>query len=138
MVQLLTVHALASLVRGAAIGSAFLAVWAFVADLRRARALSSAFWVVVLVVVVMVVIQIATGLLLAVGGARPKTLLHFLYGALIAVTAVAQFGLRPGGFLRAAVLRNTPGFREPRWLALICLTQLGLILRAYTTGMLGR
>ncbi len=137
MVQLLTVHALASLIRVAAIGNALLAAWAFAADLRRVRTLSRAFWVAVLLVAV-VVIQMAAGLLLAVGGARPKTSLHFLYGVLVAATAVAQFGLRPGGFLRAAVMHNTPEFREPRWLALICLTQLALILRAYMTGMLGR
>ena len=138
MPPLLTVHALSSLIGVAAIGNALLAVWAFGANLFRARTLSRAYWVAILLVAVLVAIQVASGLLLAVGGARPKTALHFLYGFLVAVTATVQVGLRPGGFLRPVVTRAAGQFREARWLALICLTQMALILRAYTTGALGR
>lgn len=138
MASLLTVHALSSLIGVAALGNAVLAAWAFGAHLLRSRALSRAFWVAILLVAAVVAIQVAFGLLLAVGGARPKTALHFLYGFLVAVTAAVQVGLRPGGFLRPAVTRTAGQFREPRWLALICLTQMALLLRAYMTGALGR
>ncbi len=138
MDQLLTVHAFSFLIIATAAGNAVLAAWAFVADLRRGRALGRAFWGALLVVLVVLVIQAAAGLLLAVGGARPKTPLHFLYGILVTTGGVAQFGLRPGGFLRAAVRRNDTPFREARLLALICFTQMALILRAYTTGAWGR
>ena len=138
MPPLLSVHALSSLIGVAAIGNAVLAVWAFGVDLLRSRALSRTFWVAILLVAAAVAIQVVSGLLLALGGARPKTALHFLYGFLVAVTAAVQVGLRPGGFLRPAVTRAAGQFREPRWLALICLTQMALILRAYTTGALGR
>jgi len=135
---MLTVHALSSLIGVAAVGNALLAVWAFGVDLFRGRVLSRTFWVAILLVAAVVAIQVASGLLLAIGAARPKTALHFLYGFLVAVTAGVQVGLRPGGFLRPAVTRTAGQFREPRWLALICLTQMALILRAYTTGALGR
>lgn len=135
---MLTVHALSSLIRIAGIGNVLLAVWAFATDRRPGRTLSRTFWLVLLLVVIVLVIQMAAGLLLAVGGARPKTPLHLLYGFLIAVTAVVQVGLSPGGFLRPTVMRSEASFREPRWLALICLTQGALILRAYTTGAFGR
>jgi hypothetical protein len=138
MPPLLTVHALSSLIGVAGIGNAVLAAWAFGAHLLRVRALGRTYWVAILLVAAVVAIQVASGLLLAIGGARPKTALHFLYGFLVAATAAVQVGLRPGGFLRPAVTRAAGQFREPRWLALICLTQMALILRAYTTGALGR
>lgn len=138
MASLLTVHTLSSLIGVAAIGNALLAVWAFGAGLLRVRVLSRTYWVVILLVAAVVAVQVASGLLLAVGGARPKTALHFLYGFLVAVTAAVQIGLRPGGFLRPTVMRAAVQFRETRWLALICLTQMALLLRAYTTGALGR
>ena len=55
-----------------------------------------------------------------------------MYGALVAATAVVQYGLRPGGFLR----RRYSEFEksEARTLALICLTQFALIARGWMTG----
>ena len=82
-------------------------------------------------------VQIATGVVAAVAGARPKTSLHFLYGVLVTAGAVVQFGLRPQGFLRAAMTRNAAPLREPRSLAIVCVTQMLLILRAYMTGAFG-
>jgi len=138
MMQLLTVHALSALIVVTAAGNAVLAAWAFAVDMRRGGRLGGAFWGVLLVVVAALAIQAAAGVLLAVSGARPRTPLHFLYGILVAAGGVAQVGLRPGGFLRAAVMRDGASFREPRLLALICFTQMALILRAYTTGAWGR
>ena len=81
--------------------------------------------------------QVITGALVAVSGARPRTQLHYLYGALVTTGAVVQFGLRPQGFLRVAMTRNEAPFREPRSLAIVCVTQMLLILRAYMTGAFG-
>lgn len=144
------VHALGPLILAAIAVNLLLAVWAFLAGMRRRRPLGRAFWVVLFVALLLVTVEAAAGILLTVGGARPRTPLHFLYGVLVSVAAVVQFGLRPGGFLRGIVQRQ-PGstnhslrsgagqaFNEPRVLALICLTQAALLMRAYMTGALGR
>lgn len=115
-----------------------LALWAFAANIRKQRVLPRAFWLVLLGSLVLLAIQVAAGMILTAGGSRPRVGLHILYGILVGVTAVVQFGLRPGGFLRAIIAREPTAFREPRLLALICLTQGALILRAYTTGAFGR
>lgn len=137
MAPLLTVHALTPLIAAAIAGNAILAVWAFVAQRRQRRVLGRAFWVLLLLVVGVLAVQMAAGVLLAVAGARPKASLHFLYAVLVTAGAVAQFGLRPGGFLRAAVVRDSAQFSEPRYLALICFTEAALIARAYMTGAFG-
>ncbi len=138
MAPLLTVHALFPLIAAAAAGNAVLAAWAFVAHRRHQRVLGRAFWALLLLVLSVLAVQAAAGVALALAGARPKTGLHFLYAVLVASGAVVQFGLRPGGFLRAAVTRDAGQFAEPRYLALICLTEMALILRAYMTGVVGR
>lgn len=138
MAQLLTVHSLSFLTAATAAGNAVLTAWAIVAHRRRQPALGRAFWMVLLLVLVVLAGQVATGILAAIAGARPKTSLHFLYGVLVTAGAVTQFGLRPDGFLRAAMTRNETSFREPRALAIVCVTQMLLILRAYMTGAFGR
>lgn len=81
--------------------------------------------------------QMATGLVLLAGGARPRTPLHFLYGVLILLTLVAFHGLRPGGWLRKAVVQET-AYRESRWLMLLSLFLAALVGRGYMTGVVGR
>lgn len=129
---LVAFHAYPALVGIAVAGNVILAVWAFAADLRRRHVMSAIFWTMLLVLVALVAVQVASGVVLAVGDSRPQAPLHFLYGILVAIGAAMQFGLRPGGFLRRSSLR------EPRALALICLTQAALLARAYTTGAFGR
>lgn len=126
------------LIAAAAVGNAALAAWAFVAHRRHQRVLGRTFWALLLVVLSVLAVQMAAGVVLALAGARPKAGLHFLYAVLVASGAVVQFGLRPGGFLRAVVMRDAGQFPEPRYLALICLTEMALILRAYMTGAFGR
>jgi len=137
MAQLLALHALLSLTAATAAGNAVLTAWAIVAHRRRQSTLGSSFWTLLLLVLVVLAVQIATGVVAAVAGARPKTSLHFLYGVLVTAGAVVQFGLRPQGFLRAAMTRNAAPLREPRSLAIVCVTQMLLILRAYMTGAFG-
>jgi hypothetical protein len=137
MAQLLAVHALFILTAATAAGNAVLTAWAIVAHRRRRSTLGRAFWTLLLLVLMVLAVQIATGAVVAVAGARPKTSLHFLYGVLVTTGAVVQFGLRPGGFLRAAMTRNEASWREPRSLAIVCVTQMLLILRAYMTGAFG-
>jgi len=89
--------------------------------------------------VALVAVQLAAGVILAVGGSRPRVPLHFLYGLLALIGAGLQYGLRPAGFLRRTMRRDLAvGGREPRALALLCLTQAALLARAYTTGAFGR
>lgn len=135
--RLLVLHSLPALIVAMVAGNVILAGWAFVAG-RRPRLLSRGFWTLLLAILVLLTLQVAAGILLAVSGARPRAALHFLYGILVAVGGIAQFGLRPGGFLRAMVLPRPAQGREARTMALLCLTQAALLFRAYTTGALGR
>ncbi|HEY3247999.1 MAG TPA: hypothetical protein VGK88_06895 [bacterium] len=136
--RLETLHALGPLILAAVVVNLLLAGWAFLAGLAGRRTLNRAFWIVLLIGLVLVVLEAAAGILLAAGGARPRTLLHILYGVLVSVTAVVQFGLRPDGFLRRTIQREPLAFNEPRVMALVCLTQAALLMRAYMTGALGR
>lgn len=135
--RLVALHAYSAVIWLLIAGNAVLAVWAFAADLLRKR-LRPVFWTATLITVALVALQVASGILLALGGGRPRAPLHFLYGILVVAAAFAQFGLRPGGFLRASVFRDPAQSREGRTLALLCLTQVGLLVRAYTTGAFGR
>jgi len=137
--RLVALHAYPTLIILGIAGNALLAGWALWVDLRRRSALSAAFWTVLLIVVALVAVQLAAGVMLAVGGSRPRVPLHFLYGILVVVGALLQFGMRPAGWLRWAMLRDLAASgREPRVLALLCLTQAALLARAYTTGAFGR
>lgn len=132
-------HSLPVLIVAAFVGNTVLAGWAFVVHRRGRRTLGHGFWTLVLVVLALLTVQVAAGVVLALGGARPRTWLHFLYGVVVAGVSLLQFGLRPGGFVRAQqLLWIGLDPHSPRGMALICLTQAALIARAYTTGALGR
>lgn len=132
-------HAFPALILVEIAGNAVLAGWALLADLRKRSAMSTTFWTVLLLVVMLVAVQAAAGIVLTLGGSRPQAPLHYLYGILVAVGAGLQFGMRPAGGLRRTVLRDLAASgREPRALALLCLTQAALLARAYTTGAFGR
>ncbi len=137
----LTVHSRGTLIFITIVGNAGLAVWALVVHWRRRRTLGSGFWSLLLFVLALLTVQMAAGAVVALGGARPRTWLHFLYAVLVAGVAVYQFGLRPQGFMRPQrMLLGSIGLdpHSPLGMALICLTQAALIARAYTTGALGR
>jgi len=137
-VSLRALHGLPILFYAVVAANFVLACWAFIANVRKQHVLPRIFWAVLLLSLVALVVQVAAGITLTAGGSRPKAALHILYGILVGTTAVVQFGLRPGGFLRAVIAREPAAFREARLMALICLTQAALILRAYTTGAFGR
>jgi len=137
-VSLRALHGLPLLLYAVGAANFILACWAFVANIRKRRVLPPVFWMVLLGALVLLAVQVAAGIILTAGGSRPRAALHILYGILVGGTAVVQFGLRPGGFLRAVIAREPETFRESRLLALICLTQAALIVRAYTTGAFGR
>ena len=61
-----------------------------------------------------------------------------MYGGLIVLTLAALYGLRPGGALRRALVKDEGAYRESRWMLLLCLFLAGLVGRAYMTGVLGR
>ena len=133
--RLAVLHAYPPLMLLVVVGNAALALWAAGADIfGHRRTLSPLFWSVLLVVVALLALQVASGILLAVRGGRPGAPLHFLYGILVAAGALIQLGLRPGGFLRRRVVPDPARANEPRVLALICFTEMALVLRAFMTG----
>ncbi|MBI4279047.1 MAG: hypothetical protein HY660_11375 [Armatimonadetes bacterium] len=112
-------------------------VWAYAAHLRGRNTLGPYFWALVTLGQAIVLIQVALGVSLILGGLRPKSWLHYLYGGLTFLAMMAQYGLRPGGAVRVMVSKGR-GLREPLVLALLCLFLVGLLARAYTTGRVGR
>ena len=129
-------HASPILLYGPLLGNLLLAVVAGGYAVAR-RPLPTWFWTVTLLVLAVLAVQAGVGAALLAGGSRPARTLHFLYGGLVAATGIIQYGLRPRGWLRrryALELEKT----EARTLALICLTQVALILRGWMTGAGGR
>ena len=129
------IHGAAVLVWTPVVGNLVLAVWAWVSGLRGRRTLSPVFWAAVLLVLAVLAVQAAAGVLLFLGGPPPRRGLHLLYAVLVVVAGGAQYGLRPGAFLRRFLSAAPEAFHEPRVLALLCLTQAALIMRAWMTGL---
>jgi hypothetical protein len=106
-------------------------------DLTRRHTMPSLFWWILWLAQIPLGVQLAFGIGLLVGGAHPRTPYHVMYGALILLTLLGLVGLSPGGWIRRASVTGG-GFRESRWLLLICVFLAALVLRAYMTGVLGR
>lgn len=118
-------------------GNLLLAAWAGLRSLRGHRVLPAGFWAGLLVLLAFLSVQLLAGVLLLAGGVRPRAGLHLLYGILVFAFALAQFGLRPRGFLRARLIAG-PESPDARLMALLCFTQAALMLRAWMTGVFGR
>ncbi len=106
-------------------------------DLTGRTRMPHAFWWILWLAQIPLGLQIVLGLALYSEGARPRTAMHFLYGALIVLTLGALFVLRPGSANRRRWVPDETGFRESRWLALLCLFLAGLVGRVYMTGAIG-
>jgi len=106
-------------------------------ELTRRHTMPHLFWWILWLAQIPLGVQAVLGIGLLAGGARPRTPYHFMYGALILLTVLALYGLRPGGWIRRAFVKDER-YRESRWLLLLCLFLAGLVLRAFTTGTLGR
>lgn len=135
----LALHGHRALIVGVIAANVALALWAFLAHLRGRRSMGQGFWTALLIVVAVMSVQLVAGVLLVFAGARPKSGLHYLYAAVVAALAIYLVGLRPGGFVRAQHafwLGRDP--HSPTSLALLCFVQAALIVRAFTTGALGR
>ncbi len=135
---MLVLHAQRTLITAVIVANVVLALWGFLAHRRGQRTVSSGFWTLLLVMEAVLALQVATGVVMTVAGARPRSGLHFLYGALVGALAIYQFGLRPGGFVRGQHVLWGLNPRSASGIALICLTQAALVARAYTTGAFGR
>lgn len=127
-----SLHATPILLYAPLVGNLLLAVIAAGYAIGR-RSLPPWFWTICLVVLAVLAVMVGAGIVVFVGGARPRRSLHLLYAGLVVVGAVVQYGLRPGGFLRrryAGELAKS----EARTLGLVCLTQFALIARAWMTA----
>ena len=107
-------------------------------DLTRRCRMPYLFWWILWLAQIPLGIQAAVGVGLLARGAHPRTGYHIMYGGLIVVTLAALYGLRPGGALRRAFVKDEGTYRESRWMLLLCLFLAGLVARAYMTGVLGR
>jgi hypothetical protein len=126
------VHASPVVLYGALAGNVLLVLAAAVA-IPGHRPLAGWFWAVAQVVAALVIAQAVSGFGVYLGGGRPGGGLHFLYGPLALAGALVQASLRPGGRLRRRYAGALAG-REARVLGLVCLTELGLLARAWMTG----
>jgi hypothetical protein len=118
-------------------GNSLLALWAFVARVAGRRTLGDYYWAAILTILAVVAVQVIAGLILLGLGARPRTSLHLIYGVSIAIVALAQYELRPRGWIRRRLIASGV-FSETSAMALVCLTQAGLLMRAWMTGVAGR
>ncbi|HLW47580.1 MAG TPA: hypothetical protein VKW09_07410 [bacterium] len=118
------------------VGDALCFVFALYGDLTGRRRMPHLFWWILWLAQVPLAVSAAAGLALFAGGARPRTPYHFMYDALIALTLLALYLLRPGGALRGSLNERT--YRESCWMMLFVLFLGGLVGRAYVTGSLGR
>jgi hypothetical protein len=118
------------------VGDALCLAFALFGELTGRRHMPHLFWWILWLAQVPLAILAAAGLALVASGARPRTPYHFMYDALIVLTLLALYALRPGGALRAAL--NDRTYRESRWMVLLVVFLGGLVGRAYMTGLLGR
>jgi len=126
-------HGAGVLVWVPAVGNLVLAGWAAASWLRGRRSMSPLFWPALLLLLAVLAVQAGAGLLLFLRGVPPRRSLHLLYAGLVVAAGVAQYGLRPRGFLRRGFAPQA--FNESRVLALLCLTQAALVMRAWMTGL---
>ncbi len=119
------------------VGDALCFVIAIFGDLTGRFRMPHVFWWILWLAQIPLGIQIVLGLVLLSTGLRPRTPLHFLYGGLIIATLAVLFVLRPASSTRRVLVPDETRYRESRWLMLLCLFLLGLVGRAYMTGLLG-
>ncbi len=127
-----TLHATPIVIYGPLVGNLLLAIVAAAYAVAR-RPLPAWFWIATVAVLVVLAVQIAAGIAMYLGGARPRRGLHAVYGICVMIVGVAQYGLRPRGFLRRSYADELAR-SDARILGLICLTQFALIARAWMTG----
>ena len=120
------------------IGDALCVLFALFGDLTGRHRMPHLFWWILWLAQVPLALSVVAGLALFAGGARPRTPYHFMYDALIVLTLLALYLLRPGGALRGAVVKDERTYRESRWMVLLVLFLGGLVGRAYVTGIFGR
>lgn len=90
------------------------------------------FWLGAWLALVLALVEAGAGILQVIGGTLPTRGLHILYGLLVVAAGTILYGLRPGGYIARTTGRNDVG---GRWTpALIALTQVALLLRAWMTG----
>lgn len=107
-------------------------------DLTGRYRMPHIFWWVLWLAQIPLAIQAVLGIVLFAGGTPPRTPYHLMYGAIILLTLLALYGLRPGGALRRMWVRDERRYRESRWLMLLSLFLAALVGRVYMTGLLGR
>jgi hypothetical protein len=107
-------------------------------DATRRYHMPHIFWWILWIAQIPLAVEVASGAILFLGGARPRTTLHLMYGGMIILTLAALHGLRPGGWVRRVVVKDERGYRESRWLLALCLFLAALVGRAYMSGALGR
>ncbi len=100
-----------------------LGIWA-AWDYFRGRGISSSYWGALIVGEILMLGQGSVGVLAALGGARPADLLHFLYGALVALGWPAVYV-----YTNARATR-----REAALYALASFFIFGLAIRGIMTG----
>jgi hypothetical protein len=118
------------------VGDALCLAFAVFGDMTGRPRMPHLFWWILWLAQVPLALVAAAGIGLLTSGARPRTPYHLMYGALIGLTLLALYLLRPGGALRVTL--NDRTYRESRWMVLLVLFLGGVVGRAYVTGLFGR
>lgn len=118
-------------------GDAACVALAALGDLTGRVRMPYAFWWILWLAQIPLGLQILLGLVLYTQGARPRTPMHLLYGGFIVATLGVLYALRPGSASRRRWVQDESGFRESRWVAVLCLFLAGLVGRVYMTGAIG-
>ena len=93
-------------------GDALCFAFAIFGELTGRHRMPHLFWWILWLAQVPLAIAAAAGIGLFATGARPRTPYHFMYDALIVLTLLTLYLLRPGGVLRAALeIRSDGGIR---------------------------
>jgi hypothetical protein len=111
-------------------------LFALFGELTGRRRMPHLFWWILWSAQIPLAAAVLAGIGLFAFGARPRTPYHFMYDALIVLTLLALYVLRPGGAVRRTFDERT--YRESRWMVLFVLFLGGLVTRAYLTGLTGR
>lgn len=104
---------------------------------RRISALSGKFWQLQGILQIAILIQAVTGVILYLGGERPKDPLHLMYGGIALLAIGFERGAMPGRAIRETIETDYGRFNEGWIFGVSNLLIFAVAGRALTTAIWG-